>query len=108
MPLNYKKLKPQKCPFALWKGGEEDGIKVWNIAEERPKEVKKYFSRGSRALVTDPDAPAQFWVPQGLPGGESPGEGCLQLTMEMATPGSRYTTDTRLCSEQHPGRRIQA
>lgn len=38
------------------KFAEEDGNKVWNIAEERPKGAKKCKCIASRALVTDPDA----------------------------------------------------
>jgi len=38
---NYSKLKVKKCPFPFMKCGEENANKVWNIAEERPKEVKK-------------------------------------------------------------------
>lgn len=101
----------KKCPLPFMKCEEEGGNKVWNIVEERPKEVKKCKCKGPRELVTDPNAlpaPSQFWVPQEQSGGESSGEGCLKFTMEVATPGPRYTTGTRLCSEQGPGKRIWA
>lgn len=93
----------KKCPLPFMKCEEEGGNKVWNIVEERPKEVKKYKCKGPRELVTDPDvppAPSQFWVPQEQSGRESSAEGCLQFMLEVATPGPRYTTGTRLCSEQ--------
>lgn len=56
MPFNYKILKPKSVPFHLWNVGRRMEKKVWNTAEERPKEMKKHKCKGSRALVTDPDA----------------------------------------------------
>lgn len=61
------KIKTPKVSLSFKKCGEEGGKKVWNIAEERPKEVKKYKCRGSGALVTGTDAltgRSPFWVPQ--------------------------------------------